>query len=186
MMESDASIDVERVEQLAALLDEHALTRLEIECEDFKIVLEKNTPYGVSAAPAATTPAPLTAAEAVCQQDAVAPVDAVPHKPVSLVKPSAPTTAGNKPASAPQVRSASNAETVVSAPILGMVYRGKEPGANPYIHIGDAVEAGNVLCLIEVMKMLSEVKSPISGVVSAIHFEDGTMVEHGAPLVSLV
>jgi len=74
---------------------------------------------------------------------------------------------------------------MIYAPLVGIAYRSREPGSPPFVEVGDAVEEGTTLCLVEAMKMFNEVKSPISGVISEIHFEDSKLVEHGAPLFSL-
>ena len=73
----------------------------------------------------------------------------------------------------------------VTAPLVGIAYRSKEPGAPPFVNQGDTVQEGTVLCLIEAMKMFNEVKAPCAGTVATIHFKDADLVEHGAPLLSL-
>ena len=74
---------------------------------------------------------------------------------------------------------------MISAPLVGIAYRAKEPGATPFVTVGDTVEEGAVLCLIEAMKMFNEIKAPAAGTVTGIHFEDAKLVEYGAPLISL-
>jgi acetyl-CoA carboxylase biotin carboxyl carrier protein len=74
---------------------------------------------------------------------------------------------------------------LVKAPLLGVAYRSREPGAAPFVEVGDTVEQGATLCLVEAMKMFNEIVSPVSGIISEIHVVDGELVEHGAPLFSL-
>ena len=100
--------------------------------------------------------------------------------------------AGATQADAPmvQVDKASTAEeeqstTSISAPIVGLAYRSKEPGAAPFVGVGDLVSKGATLCLIEAMKTFNEVKAPAAGTVSKIHFNDGDLVEFGALLFTL-
>lgn len=71
---------------------------------------------------------------------------------------------------------------VVKAASLGSFYRAPKPGAAPFITEGAHVEAGDDLCLIEVMKLFTSVNAPISGVVTAILASDGDLVEHGQAL----
>ncbi|MGI6150574.1 MAG: acetyl-CoA carboxylase biotin carboxyl carrier protein [Christensenellales bacterium] len=75
--------------------------------------------------------------------------------------------------------------TVVTAPIVGTVYRAREPGQKPIVSVGDAVKQGDPLCLIEAMKLFSEVTSPCAGIVTEIHFTDGELVEFGKPLMTI-
>jgi len=70
----------------------------------------------------------------------------------------------------------------VFAPSLGSFYRAPKPGAAPFTELGARVAVGDDLCLIEVMKLLTSVKSPCAGEVTAILASDGDLVEHGQPL----
>lgn len=76
-------------------------------------------------------------------------------------------------------------EHVVTAPIVGTVYRAREQGQSPLVSVGDTVNEGDTLCLIEAMKVFGDVNAPISGVVRKIHFTDGELAEFGAPLVTI-
>lgn len=75
--------------------------------------------------------------------------------------------------------------TLVTAPLVGTVYRAKEPGSKPYAVIGQRVDVGDVLCLIEAMKMFNEIKAPCDGVIEEIHFDDGDLAEFGATLFTI-
>jgi len=75
--------------------------------------------------------------------------------------------------------------TVVSAPIVGTVYRAREQGQKPLVSVGDPVRQGDALCLIETMKLFSEVVAPCAGVVTEIHFTDGELAEFGMPLMTI-
>ena len=73
----------------------------------------------------------------------------------------------------------------VKAPIVGVVYAAQSPTDTPYIQVGQSVQKGQPLCLIEAMKMMNEVTAPCDGVVKAILFQNGELAEFGAPLVEL-
>lgn len=73
--------------------------------------------------------------------------------------------------------------TVVTAPIVGVVYCAAAPGKPPYVTTGQTVKQGDILCLIEAMKTINEVKAPTDGVVKEILFTDGELKEFAAPLV---
>jgi len=72
---------------------------------------------------------------------------------------------------------------VVTAPMMGTVYRAPEPGAAPYVQPGQHVEAGQQVCIIEVMKLMNAVHAEHAGVVSQVLVADGQVVDFGQPLV---
>ena len=76
-------------------------------------------------------------------------------------------------------------EVVVTSPMVGTVYRGPGPDAAPFVELGALVEPGQVLCIIEAMKMANEIAAEARGAVRRILVEDGTAVEYGAPLFVL-
>lgn len=75
---------------------------------------------------------------------------------------------------------------IVSAPNLGTFYRAPKPGAANYVEVGSKVNAGDELCLIEVMKLFTAVRAEAAGTVHSVLVEDGAMVEGGQPLFALV
>jgi acetyl-CoA carboxylase biotin carboxyl carrier protein len=77
------------------------------------------------------------------------------------------------------------AEVVVTAPMVGTFYRGAGPDAAPFVEVGVTVEAGQVLCVIEAMKMVNEIAAELRGAVRRILVEDGAAVEYGAALFVL-
>jgi acetyl-CoA carboxylase biotin carboxyl carrier protein len=71
----------------------------------------------------------------------------------------------------------------VKSPMVGTFYRSASPGAKPFVEVGDAVEIGDTLCIIEAMKLMNEIESDKSGVVKQVLAENGQPVEFGQPLV---
>ena len=71
---------------------------------------------------------------------------------------------------------------IVKSPMVGTFYRSPSPGAEPLVKVGQTVKQGDVLCIIEAMKLLNEIESDASGVVKAILVENGEPVEFGEPL----
>ena len=67
--------------------------------------------------------------------------------------------------------------------MVGTFYRAASPGAKPFVEVGDTVQAGDTLCIIEAMKLMNEIESDKSGVVKQILVENGQPVEFGQPLV---
>ena len=75
---------------------------------------------------------------------------------------------------------------VVPAPMSGTFYRAPAPGEAPFVEIGDTVAVGDVLCIIESMKMMNQIESEVAGQVSAVLVADGVPIETGAPLFRVV
>jgi len=97
---------------------------------------------------------------------------------------------GKAPEPEPQEPPASEAEEpssgyIVRAPIVGTFYRRPSPDEDPYVEVGDRVDVGDVVCIVEAMKVMNEVRTERAGVVSEILVEDGAPVEYGQPLISI-
>ena len=74
---------------------------------------------------------------------------------------------------------------VITSPIVGTFYRKPSPDKDPFIRVGDTVDKGDVLCIIEAMKMMNEIKSDFSGKVISIDIEDGQPVEFGQSIITI-
>jgi acetyl-CoA carboxylase biotin carboxyl carrier protein len=74
---------------------------------------------------------------------------------------------------------------IITSPIVGTVYRSPSPGAEPYVKLGDQVEEGSILCLVEAMKLMNEIPADIQGEVARIYIENGHPVEFGQKLFGL-
>jgi acetyl-CoA carboxylase biotin carboxyl carrier protein len=86
-------------------------------------------------------------------------------------------------AEAPPSAAAAPEGHVVKSPMVGTFYRSASPGAKPFVEIGDEVQAGDPLCIIEAMKLMNEIEADQAGVVKAILIENGQPVEYGQALV---
>ena len=84
-----------------------------------------------------------------------------------------------------EVPAPQNGLVTVESPMIGVFYRQPEPGAPPFVEVGDAVAAGQTLCLLEAMKLFNELKAETPGVVRAIHADNGDPVEFGQVLFEL-
>ena len=96
---------------------------------------------------------------------------------------SAPAPAGS--ASAPAPNGAAQDATLVKSPIVGTYYDSPSPGAPPFVKVGDSVEPGHVLCIIESMKLMNEIEAELSGTVVAKLMENGRPVEYGEALFAI-
>ncbi len=102
-----------------------------------------------------------------------------------VVAPSAPPAAPQAPSAAPEPVGATNVipdgHTVIS-PMVGTMYRAPAPDQPPFIEVGSKVQVGDILCIVEAMKMLNQIESDKAGTVTAILVENGQPVEFGQPL----
>ena len=105
--------------------------------------------------------------------------------PAALANGGAPPAA---PAAAPAPPPAAPAEVEghqVKSPMVGTFYRSASPGAKPFVEVGDSVQVGDTLCIIEAMKLMNEIESDKAGVVKQVLIENGQPVEFGQPLVAI-
>ncbi len=103
-----------------------------------------------------------------------------PGAPVALPVPMAPAST---PAAGPVVDVGTNATVVtIEAPMVGTFYRASSPTAEPYVREGDVVKQGQVLCIIEAMKLMNEIESKAAGRIEKILVENGQPVEYGQPM----
>ena len=117
----------------------------------------------------------------------IAPVAAVPAiAPVAASAPPAPVTQASVPAAPEQPKAEAEEELhLVKSPIVGTFYEAPAPGAPPFVKPGDNVQAGQVLCIIEAMKLMNEIESDMTGEIVKLLAANGKPVEYGQPLFSI-
>ena len=74
---------------------------------------------------------------------------------------------------------------IITAPSVGVFWRSPRPGLPPFVEVGQRVQAGDTVCIVEMMKLMNNVAADVSGVVTAIHVENAEQVEYGTPLISI-
>ena len=155
------------LQTLMAEFQRSGLMTLHVRHDQFEILLSNDAGVGsIGAKPAASSPPP-------------APLPPKPTGAGTGVKPAVAS-----PAPAPSDLPAD--AIIVRAPNLGTFYRAPKPGAEDYVQIGADITVGQELCLIEVMKLFTAVRSDQAGRLHAVLAEDGAMVEAGQPLFALV
>jgi acetyl-CoA carboxylase biotin carboxyl carrier protein len=112
------------------------------------------------------------------RQEAVAPAAVAAYAPA--VVETAQPSAGPSAAPAPHAN-----EHIVTSPIVGTYYDAPKPGDPPFVKVGDAVETGQILCIIESMKLMNEIESDVAGTVVAKLTENGRPVEYGEALFAI-
>jgi acetyl-CoA carboxylase biotin carboxyl carrier protein len=168
-------VDLAQLERLLSFMSEHGLEEFEYAHGDLRIRLKKAIPQP-SAAPVLALPMPM--AQVAAPQQIVAPAAPV-AAPVAVSQAGLPAAAP-----APAVAPASD-EHVIKSPIVGTFYAGPSPEAGPFVKVGDRVEAGQTVCIIEAMKLMNEIEADIGGEVVRVLIENGQPVEYGEPLFAL-
>jgi acetyl-CoA carboxylase biotin carboxyl carrier protein len=147
------------IKQILDLMREHDIAEFELERDNVKLRLRKNAAGHWSAAPAAPQGhyAPPMPAAAPPAVDAAVPAPADEALDLAVVK----------------------------SPIVGTFYRAPEPGAKPYAEVGDTVRKGQVLCIIEAMKLMNEINAECDGDVVKCYVENGQAVQYGERLFAI-
>ena len=151
-------MDINDIVKLIQAVFENSLTSFELKEGDTKLTLKRETPQIVSVQGTGIDAAAIAAVSAAVPVQAPAP------------------------AAAPAEGTAIGSDKVVTSPLVGTVYAAPSPEAEPYVEVGDTVKKGQVLGLIEAMKLMNEIESEYDGVVEAILVENEEVVEYGQPL----
>ena len=152
-------MDLKDIKAIIDLMKKNSITEFELERQDSKIRLKRGLNGGASA---------------VQQDDSIqtAPFPAQPVIAVSTTPPAAPPAAPPMP----------TGEVDIKSPMIGTFYRAPSPEAGNYVEIGSEVNPETVVCIIEAMKVMNEIKAEVKGVVTQILVENAKPVEFGQPL----
>ena len=148
-------MDFEQIRNLVKLMGEYNLTEVKIQSDNCNLCFRR----GDDRKPAAI-PAVLPAAAPVMPAPAAAPVPAAPAAPAVKLQ-------------------------TIDSPLVGTYYQAASPDAAPFVQVGDRVNPDTVLCIIEAMKVMNEVKAEKSGVIKEILIANGQPVEFGQPMFVL-
>ena len=155
-------MDFDEIKKILDMMREHELAEFELERDNVKLRLKKHSSsHWVS----------------------TVPLQVPGHPGGAMPAPTVPTAAAGTP-----VLTAAEDEpelAVVKSPIVGTFYRSGEPGAKPYADVGDVVKKGQVLCIIEAMKLMNEINAEIEGEVVKVYVENGQAVQYGERLFAI-
>jgi acetyl-CoA carboxylase biotin carboxyl carrier protein len=152
-------MDLRKIKTLIDLVEQSGISELEVREGEESVRISRNTgpiTQYLSAAPAAPAAAPIAA-------------------------PAAPAAPAPRAEAAPAKPAVDNRH-VLRAPMVGTFYRTPSPGAKPFVEVGQTVKAGQVLCIIEAMKMLNQIESDKAGVIAEILVDNEKPVEYDQPL----
>lgn len=156
-------MDIRKVKKLIELLEESNIGEIEIKEGEESVRISR---YGNQPAAPVTYAAPAP----------VAPAPAPAPAPAAAEAPAAEATAS---AAAPV------ADNAVLSPMVGTFYRSPSPEAPSFVEVGQTVRVGDVLCIVEAMKMMNQIEADRAGTVTAIHVQNGEAVEFDQPLISI-
>ncbi|WP_313516401.1 acetyl-CoA carboxylase biotin carboxyl carrier protein [Pseudomonas sp.] len=151
-------MDIRKVKKLIELLEESGIDELEIHEGEESVRISRHSKQQAFAQPMYAAPAP-----------AAAPV-AAPAAPVADAAPAAAKLNG----------------TVVGSPMVGTFYRASSPSSPNFVEVGTTVKKGQILCIVEAMKMMNHIEAETSGVIESILVENGQPVEYDQPLFTIV
>ncbi len=151
---------INEIEKLANVMTQHSLTELSVESEDMKLVLKR----GSDAAPAVQAPSPQP-----------------PPQPASA----APQGHESSQSQAEADDTAQETGEYIRSPIVGTFYSAPSPDEEPYIGVGDRVTEDTVVCIIEAMKVMNEIKADKTGKISKVLVDNATPVEYNQPLFQI-
>jgi acetyl-CoA carboxylase biotin carboxyl carrier protein len=158
---------MEELRELIGLMRENGVAELELEREDFRVRLRREATAASEAQMASEQAANPALAKTPPE---TAPAAAIPHPPTQP-----------QPSSSPQDQDLHT----ISSPIVGTFYRSPSPSAEAFVKIGTNVEPETVVCIIEAMKLMNEIKAETNGEVVKIYVENGQPVEYGQPLFGI-
>ncbi|MGC4084222.1 MAG: acetyl-CoA carboxylase biotin carboxyl carrier protein [Vicinamibacterales bacterium] len=160
-------MDLDQLKQILALVREHELSEFEVEQDGLRLKIKKDASgvfvpvHAVQAQAAPVLPSgPAPAAPAAASAAAPAPV-------------------------APVAADVDIELAVVKSPIVGTFYRAAEPGTAPFVDVGTSVKKGQVLCIIEAMKLMNEIDSEYEGEIVNVYVENGQPVQYGERLFAI-
>lgn len=153
-------MDIRKIKKLIELLEESDIGEIEIKEGEESVRISRGSSHQ-----------PMMPMQYAMQAPAAAPAPAAPA--------AAPS------AEAPKAEAATNGHSVKS-PMVGTFYRSPSPGSAAFVEVGKHVKPGDVICIIEAMKMMNQIEADKAGVIEAILVEDGEPVEFDQPLVTIV
>lgn len=156
----------EQIKELIELVAQRRLQGLELERSGFRLKVEgqPQAQPAVQAAPAAGASAP-------------------PPQPAGISSGMPPDSTAI--AAAPKPAAADEGAHIVTSPIVGTFYRAPSPDSDPFVEVGSRVKKGQVLCIIEAMKLMNEIESDADGVVAQVYPQNAQAVEYGEPLFAV-
>jgi acetyl-CoA carboxylase biotin carboxyl carrier protein len=158
-------MDIRKVKKLIELLEESNIDEIEIKEGEESVRISRNGAQAAASAAAA----------------AYAPPQYAPPPPAPMPLQAAAPAAAAEPAAAPAVSG-----HAVRSPMVGTFYRSPAPTSPAFVEVGSTVKVGDIICIVEAMKMMNQIEADKAGTIEAILVDDGEPVEFDQPLFSIV
>lgn len=166
-------MDLKTIRELLQIVADSGVAEVEIEENDFRLVVRKSAPTVEVQAPQAPQPFPMPYPAPMYNLPPQMPAAPLPLAPA----PVAPAAAAPAPAAEAALAAPAQNLTEVRAPIVGTYYAAPSPDADPFVQVGQTVKKGDVLCIIEAMKLMNEIESEVAGTIREIKVENAQPVE---------
>jgi acetyl-CoA carboxylase biotin carboxyl carrier protein len=163
---------ITEIQDLIRFIAKAGVTEVEIEQKDFKIIIKSEMPKGRKKGGEEATVESINVPIAVTDQIAVPVVTTAPATNTTVEVPVAGTPASDENSNLIEVKS----------PMIGTFYRRSSPDKDPFKDVGDIIKEGDVVCVIEAMKLFNEIESEVKGKIMKFLVEDNTPVEYDQPL----
>jgi acetyl-CoA carboxylase biotin carboxyl carrier protein len=160
-------VDLKDIKAIIDLMKKNSVSEFELEKEDFKIKLKRNT--GGATPPVVYEEAPI--------------VTYTPQAAISGTPPAQSSSAPNPSGASPGM--SGSGEQEIKSPMIGTFYRSPSPESGPYVEVGMEVNPDTVVCIIEAMKVMNEIKAEARGVITQVLVENAKPVEFGQPLFKI-
>ncbi|MBM3918901.1 MAG: acetyl-CoA carboxylase biotin carboxyl carrier protein [Sphingomonadales bacterium] len=162
-------MNIKEIQDLIRFVAKSGVTEVELEKEGFKLVI-KATGSALAAAPlspSVVVPAP------------------VAYSPAPVAVPAAVTATATPPDTAPAQPAKSPVGVLLKSPMIGTFYRSSGPDKEPFVKVGDQIEKGQVICIVEAMKLFNEIEAEQSGTITKVLVENSSPVEYDQPLFEI-
>lgn len=178
-------MELDSILKIIDAVSQSEIMNFELEDKDFSLIIDKNVDQRIGSEVHITNPAAIQMPAMPAQIPAMpAQIPAMPAQPaVAPVSVPAPVEAADQPKEEKKKETAGN---IVKSPIVGTFYSAAGPEAEDYVKVGDKVKKGQVLCIIEAMKLMNEIESEFDGEIAEILVKNEQMVEFGQPLFRIV
>lgn len=164
-------MNVKEIKELIDLVSRRGLAGLEIERAGFRLRIE---------GPRAEVAAPRRGAVyEVAPSENPDPATLLPAKPPAALNPPVASVAAGPAAVEEGLH-------VVTSPIVGTFYRSSNPDSDPFVKVGDVVEKGKTICIVEAMKLMNEIEADVAGTISAVYPQNGQPIEFGEKLFAIL
>lgn len=160
-------MNIKEIQDLIKFVAKSGVSQVDIEQKDFKITIKSESQPREE--------------KQIIVQAAPAPVAAAPA-PVAAAPAPAPAPAATPAAPAAEAASDDSKYVTVKSPIIGTFYRSPSPDKDPFVSVGDTINTGDTVCIIEAMKLFNEIESEVSGKIVKVLVDDSTPVEYDQPL----